>query len=555
MGRSPLKATMAGPQARRPSHLLAGLLVAVALVFLPANTTSPKDPVELSSDIGDTPEFLEVTEEPAAAKAPPQDDSADQADNQGSDQENPSSDGKQQTLETIEKLMRSPIIDPRREASYKTAAKTMRNAEDGVKADLMKVVQMHMLMDRMDEALTKKSMGMDVNFDAWAYTAGQQVAEGAQSSGVECADSHPGLCETVQTAGNCGIKEYADACPLSCHNCAMPASFRMGINDDERAQKAAEERGGKREAAATHEKFQKKELKLTNKLNKKRAKLNMAEHKVEVGEKKAEKTKQKLEAMRAASEKEEKIAKKGTLKAKAKAKDAKERMGKDKKNAPKLVKPDDSAVKGAKSAEKETAAKLKGRKKELKRLGEKKKKDEKGVKDLEKKQSKVRGARENVKTQRADMEEQKGEAEKAQKLAQRLNGKEKKDIKKLIELATEKEKAFDAHIKKRMVVLKKKMKKTMAAEAITRATREKTELLSKAEKKRLADMTVPGEEKKIKLEVLRATNDVMKLREKFKADAHHYEHLGLKWKIPPTLEHQYAKAKLAQSRQKAQSRN
>merc|ERR1712100_510706 len=159
---------------------------------------------------------------------------------------------KQNTLKVIEKLMEAPIIDPRQEKAYKTAAVTVDKVKAHIKNDLMKVVQMEILSQRVNELDAKKAMGIEGDVDNWLKKGGAAM-ETAIKSGSGCEDSHPGLCAGVQVQGHCGIKDYQRACPLSCHLCAMPPTFRLQ-NADEAKEKKMQERAGKSAATVAKEK-------------------------------------------------------------------------------------------------------------------------------------------------------------------------------------------------------------------------------------------------------------------------------------------------------------
>ena len=171
---------------------------------------------------GDHPSFLEVGEA-APAEAVAKSRIADALD--------PT---KQNTLKVIEKLMEAPIIDPRQEKAYKTAAVTVDKVKNHIKSDLMKVVQMEILSQRVNELDAKKAMGLSGDVEHW-LKQGATAMDTAIKSGAGalppplrqnikhcgasasrtpcddsvahflisagCEDSHPGLCAGVQVQG------------------------------------------------------------------------------------------------------------------------------------------------------------------------------------------------------------------------------------------------------------------------------------------------------------------------------------------------------------------
>merc|ERR1719158_1693928 len=100
---------------------------------------------------------------------------------------------KQNTLKVIEKLMEAPIIDPRQEKAYKKSAQQVEEVKKHLKTDLMEVVKMEVLSQRVNELDAKKAMGLQTDADAWLFK-GEQEMETAIHSGGGCMDSHPGLC-------------------------------------------------------------------------------------------------------------------------------------------------------------------------------------------------------------------------------------------------------------------------------------------------------------------------------------------------------------------------
>jgi len=529
---------VASRRARHPSCMLSALLVAIVLVFVPTSdgVSHPEAPAALSELGNDFPDFLEIGE--GAEKNPMHMALGAHKAKQ------------QQALRTIDKLMKQPIIDPRQAKMYKKSEAIVEKVEKHIKDDLMDVVQMRILTERVNEGQAKKAMGLAVDVDRWALSAGKSVTRAAQSDsgGVGCQDSHPGLCAGVQVQGHCGIQAYAKACPLSCHMCAMPAKFRMG-NSDERFQKVSEERGGKAAEAKIHAKFEAKNAKFRQDLNKKILQLNMGKAKMESAQKKVDRTRQKQESMKHASEKEAKSDKKALLKAKAKVKVDEDRAtaAKNSKNA-KLAEFDESPLKEAMSFEKEAEVKTQASQKEVVRLQKKKKKDKQMLADLEKKKGGVEAAYAKVRSQKNELLQQKSEAVAAKALAEKLLGKERFRIKTFIEHAAHEDKLSKHIMLKHVANVKAQEEKTQAALVVTRANREKVEVLNKSEAKRIQEMTVPGEERKVKQEALKANKDVMQLRQKFQKDAVKYAHLGLKWNVPASMEHAYARAKLAKVR-------
>merc|ERR1711939_1028264 len=228
-----------------PSHLLAGLLLCVSLVFLPVDTMSPEDASTEHAVLERTeaPAFVEVGE--GNHDPPPKQD-----------------DDRQEALQAIERILHETVIDPKQAMRYKAAAETVKRVEENVKEDLMGVVQMKMLLARVNEAQAKKASGEDIDMDSWAHEAGASVdeveEEEAAAAPGTCFDTHSGLCGGIQSQGHCGIKEYAESCRLSCRICAMPASFRLGLDEHEKVQKVAEEKSAKAAKSAVQEKFEKK---------------------------------------------------------------------------------------------------------------------------------------------------------------------------------------------------------------------------------------------------------------------------------------------------------
>merc|ERR1711871_866539 len=299
----------------------------------------------------------------------------------------------QKALAAVEQLLREPVMSPKSVKEYKEGEKTLKAAEGDVKEDLMDVVQMSALLGRVNELQIKKASGENIDVDSWAHTANEGIdvieeeEEDAAAAAEPCFDSHTGLCSGIQSQGHCGIKEYAKECRLSCHICAMPAAFRMGLDGSEKATKHAEEKSAKAAKMAVHKEFIAKHAEAHKKVIKEWSKVSVAKAKEKNQMEKVSELKGKMEKLTSTSEKSEKLAKGGLEKAKAKAKSAKERMEKDKKAAPKLIKPDESAIKGAKGAVKEIEEKKKKAEGDLKKADGATKKDEKAVKDLEKKKA------------------------------------------------------------------------------------------------------------------------------------------------------------------------
>jgi len=283
----------------RVSPLLAGLLVAVALVYLPsADAVSPQN--SAAAHLGGADELMDVGE--AAVQEPKQAEPEGDALKNAHAARNVRKQerAKQQTLKTIEKLLEQPIIDPRQADMYQKAAQTVQKAKQHIEKELQDVVKMQMLTQHVNEAQAKHAVGDSDGAGDWALSAGASVMSAA-TTGHGCQDSHPGLCAGVQVQGHCGIKEYAKSCPLSCHMCAMPAQFRMK-NTHERADKEKEERAGKmaarkKKAADEEEVASAKEL-----WHKGKAKLELAKHSVESSTKNVERIRLSRTNMQAASE-------------------------------------------------------------------------------------------------------------------------------------------------------------------------------------------------------------------------------------------------------------
>jgi len=524
-------------------RVLAALLAAVFVVqsgAIHSEGTSMSTGAELSAQGSDFPDFQELGE--GAAGPGESDDSAKTAVKETVEDE------QQKELGAIEKLMEQPIVDPRQAKMQVLVDAKMKKAIKRVKEDLSDVVQMKMLVQRVNEAQAKKAEGVEPDLENWAILAGEQVEDdGTMKGGAICMDDHPGLCQSISSSGHCAIKAYSVACPLSCHMCAMPATFRLGLNGEEKTEKQAEERAGKAEAAKMHEAFQKKESVLRAKLDKRRAKLKVAEHRSEKGQKTVEAMLQEKENAKTASERQAKGAQNKIEKAKARAKSAKEQLKKDKEK-PKLAKPSDMAVKGAQSEEKETGKKVAERKKELKRLREKKKKDNKRLTEMEKKQGGAEGVLEKVFKEKGELAQKKEEGEKEMALALKLAGKEGDKMRSLIEASGQKKKEVDSQMKKKKAMVKRELDNTLKQEVVLMGSREEAEILSKKEQKRIQEFTIPeGEERKVKMELEKADRDVSDMRQKFRMDKLKYTDLGLKWVIPATMEHLYAKAKQAKA--------
>lgn len=407
-------------QDRGPSPVLAGLLLCVSLVFLPVDSMSPEDVSTEHAVLErtDVPAFIDMGEGNASPTPTAQ-------------QEH------QKALAAVELLLHEPVMDPKSVKEYKEGEKTLKTAEGDVKEDLMDVVQMGALLGRVNELQVKKASGENIDVDSWAHTAHEGLdvieveEEDAAAAAEPCFDSHTGLCGGIQSQGHCGIKEYAKQCRLSCHICAMPAAFRMGLDASEKTTKQAEEKSAKVAKAAVHKEFVAKHTEAHKKVNIEYKKVSLAYAKEKNQAERVSELKAKMEKLTSTSEKSEKLAKGGKEKAKAKAKSAKERIEKDKKAAPKLIKPDESAIKGAKGAVKEVAEKKKKSEGDLKKADGAIKKDEKAVKDLEKKKAGSEATKEKLQDQEAEIKEKKEESKNMEKLAERMAGKEGEQVKKI----------------------------------------------------------------------------------------------------------------------------
>ena len=103
---------------------------------------------------------------------------------------------KQNTLKVIEKLMEAPIIDPRQEKSYKAAAQQVESVKQHIKNDLMKVVKMEILSQRVSELDAKKAMGLATDADRWLMNGEKSMDGAVESSGgqwrlASCHSSSP----------------------------------------------------------------------------------------------------------------------------------------------------------------------------------------------------------------------------------------------------------------------------------------------------------------------------------------------------------------------------
>jgi len=533
----------------RRSLLLAGFLVAVFLVCLPTGTTGASVEDRTSTAVAelggerapsDFPDFLEVGEgarvNEDGSKAHPGDKAVRKR--------------QRQVLKKIDKLMNLPEVNYFQAKAYLEAGPKINKIEYHIKDELMALMQMKALSNHMSVNKVKAAMHVEQLVDSWAREAGELVMEASSSkaSASACKDSHPGLCAGIQVQGHCGIEEYAKACPLSCHRCKREHFVRLiGDSPDERKQKQAEERGGKKAAEQVREKFLKKEAKLRATIIKEKAQLKMAQHAASAAEEAIESTKITASKLKQAPEKVEKSAKKRALKAKAQAKVASEKLKKDKEK-PKAGKVDASQVKTAKAKEKEKEEKVKARQKDLKKTRDKKKKDEKAVKDLEKKKASAIGDMDAVRKGEAEVSEKKMEVTKYIREAQKLQDKEKAKMLKWIADAAKKDQEADDVKAARSAVMKEKMKTTLAQEVKLNGAKHRNEIQSKAELKREQEMEIPGVERKVKTESLKADKDILNLKTKFKRDAIKYAHLGLKWKIPVEMAEDLAKAKKAKAK-------
>merc|ERR1712100_352688 len=437
---------------------------------------------------------------------------------------------KQNTLKVIEKLMEAPIIDPRQEKAYKTAAVTVDKVKAHIKNDLMKVVQMEILSQRVNELDAKKAMGIEGDVDNWLKKGGAAM-ETAIKSGSGCEDSHPGLCAGVQVQGHCGIKDYQRACPLSCHLCAMPPTFRLQ-NADEAKEKKMQERAGKSAATEAKEKDNKKIARAAKAYYSIEGKAGKARSKVRSLARKIGSLKSKLSTGKAQNERELKRSQVEAAANQAKAKGAKEAVTKAKKLKVIKGKADKSQIKSTKMLIKDQTATLKDRKKAEKKSRAKTKKDEKALDALEKKKAKYDGSMDYIRQTKKEIHNKRMENVKA-KATVRM-GLDQEQHKR--ELALETEKAEDKVADARMLVqdrsLKKKARKLYRQQAVANGEREKLEVVSKEEQKRIQQFTVPGAERKIKGELSRADRDM----------------LDTKRKIPAKLEHAYAVAKASKTK-------
>lgn len=513
---------------------MALVLVAAVLVFLPS-AEGLSAPQELSPAGGDHPSFLEVGEAAPAAAAAAKARIADAID--------PT---KQNTLKVIEKLMEAPIIDPRQEKAYKTAAVTVDKVKANIKNDLMKVVQMEILSQRVNELDAKKAMGIEGDVDNWLKKGGAAM-ETAIKSGSGCEDSHPGLCAGVQVQGHCGIKDYQRACPLSCHLCAMPPTFRLQ-NADEAKEKKMQERAGKSAATVAKEKDNKKIARAAKAYYAIEGKAGKARSKVRSLARKIGSLKSKLSTGKAQNERELKRSQVEAAANQAKAKGAKEAVAKAKKLKVVKGKADKSQIKSTKMLIKDQTATLKDRKKGVKKSKSNTKKDEKALDALEKKKAKYDGSMDYIRQTKKEIHNKRMENVKA-KATVRM-GLDQEQHKR--ELALETEKAEDKVADARMLVqdrsLKKKARKLYRQQAVANGEREKLEVVSKEEQKRIQQFTVPGAERKIKGELSRADRDMLDTKRKMDNYRVKYAHLGLKLKIPAKLEHAYAVAKASKTK-------
>jgi len=111
---------------------------------------------------------------------------------------------KQNTLKVIEKLMEAPIIDPRQEKAFKAAALKVENVKQHIKHDLMEVVKMEILSQRVSELDAKKAMGLAANADKWLMSS-EQAMDGA----VEASAGH-----TQQRPFPPSHQRLTNSCPL-----------------------------------------------------------------------------------------------------------------------------------------------------------------------------------------------------------------------------------------------------------------------------------------------------------------------------------------------------
>lgn len=502
------------------------------MVFLPS-AEGVASPQELAPAGGDHPSFLEVGEA-APAQAVAKSRIADALD--------PT---KQNTLKVIEKLMEAPIIDPRQEKAYKTAAVTVDKVKNHIKSDLMKVVQMEILSQRVNELDAKKAMGLSGDVEHW-LKQGATAMDTAIKSGAGCEDSHPGLCAGVQVQGHCGIKDYQQACPLSCHLCAMPPTFRLQ-NTQEASQKKDQERAGKQAALVAQEKDNKKIAAAARAFYTEESKGSKANAKVKSLRRKIANLESKLSTGKAANERNLKRSQVATESNKAKAKATKEAVQKKKKLKVTKGKADKTGVKTTKMLIKDEQATMKRRQKELKKARTQEFKDNKALSKLNQKKSEYEGAMAHLRSQKKELNQKSIENVAAKAKVHMSLGAEKHKRELAVETEQAQDKIADARMLARGKVFQKKLKKQFQQEAIAKGEREKLEIVSKEEQKRMQEFTAPGAERKIKGELSRADRDMINAKRKMERYRVKYGHLGLKLKIPAKLEHAYAVAKQSKS--------
>jgi hypothetical protein len=449
---------------------------------------------------------------------------------------------KQSTLKVIEKLMEAPIIDPRQEKSYKAAATTVEHVKKAIQADLMRVVQMQILNQRVSELDAKRAMGLESDVDAWLKDGENAMAGAIHSGGVGCADSHAGLCAGVQVQGHCGIKDYAQACPLSCHRCAMPSQFKLK-NTHETAQKSLEEKSSK--AAVLKEKLEdrKKIAKASERFFKAKAKADKFKAKAKMLARTVGKMEDKMDSNQEDNEKDVKSATAEMQAAKAELKSTKEVVAKKKKLKAVKPKTDETPVKSQKEVLKDLGEQAKRRTKELKKAEGTEKKDAKSLKDLEAKKAKVDAAMAKLRAQKKELYAKKMDAVKAKADADRTVTKQRGAVERGMKTEEAEQMANDQSMAMQNKKLKSRTNHLLRQEGIARGKREQLELVSKAEKKRIQMFTVPGTERKVKGELMQADKDMADAKRRVDRYEMKFGHLGVKLKIPAKLEHAYAVAK------------
>jgi len=326
----------------------------------------------------------------------------------------------------------------------------------------------------------------------------------------------------------------------------MPPTFRLQ-NTQESSEKKAQERAGKQAAVVAKEKDNKKIASAARAFYTEQSKASNADTKVKILRKKISTLESKLSTGKATNERNLKRSQVETQNNKAKAKATKEAVQKKKKLKVTKSKPDKTGVKTTKMLIKDEEGTMKRRHKELKAATETEAKDNKALAKLNQKKSKYEGAVAHLRSQKRELNQKSVENVAAKAKVHMSLGAEKHKRELAVETEQAQDKMADARMLARGKVFQKKLKKQFQQEAIAKGEREKLEIVSKEEQKRMQEFTAPGAERKIKGELSRADRDMINAKRKMERYRVKYGHLGLKLKIPAKLEHAYAVAKQSKS--------